>query len=101
MPRNSTVDVLCDSDVWTTCPLNDLLNTSFVLLSSGESAWYALTDAGCAIIGARNLSRDLGRVFSAHLEGDASAAPMALGEFDTAKRELCGCELSSRKRRSC
>ena len=48
MPRNSTVDVLCDSDAWTTCPLNDLLNTSSVLLSSGESAWNALTDAGCA-----------------------------------------------------
>ena len=35
--------------------------------SSGESEWC------CAIIVLRNLTRDLGRVFSAHLRGDASA----------------------------
>ena len=45
-----------------------------IALSSGESEWYALTHAACAITGLKNLSRDLGRNLEAHLMGDASAA---------------------------
>ena len=42
--------------------------------SSGESEWHALTHAACAVIGLKNLSRDLGRNLETHLIGDASAA---------------------------
>ena len=45
-----------------------------VAFSSGESEWYALTHDACAVIGLKNLSRDLGRHLAAHLTGDASAA---------------------------
>ena len=45
-----------------------------IALSSGESEWYSLTHAGCAVIGLRNLARDMGRDLTAHLSGDASAA---------------------------
>ena len=45
-----------------------------IALSSGESEWYALTHAGCAFIGQKNLCRDMERVLAAHMAGDASAA---------------------------
>ena len=45
-----------------------------IALSSGESEWYALTHAACAVIGLKNLFCDLGRNVEAHLMGDASAA---------------------------
>ena len=44
-----------------------------IALSSGESEWYALTRAGCAVIGLKNLCRDMGRDLAAHMAGDASA----------------------------
>ena len=43
-------------------------------LSSGESEWRAVTHAGCAVIGLKNLCTDLGRDLAAHMAGDASAA---------------------------
>ena len=45
-----------------------------IALSSGESERYALTHAACAVIGLKNLPRDLGRNLETHLRGDASAA---------------------------
>ena len=41
--------------------------------SSGDSEWYALTHAGSAVIGVRNL-HDLGRVLFAYFKGNVSGA---------------------------
>ena len=45
-----------------------------IALRSGESEWYALAHAGCAVIGLKNLCRDMGRDPAAHMAGDTSAA---------------------------
>ena len=45
-----------------------------IALSSGESEWYVLTHAGCAVIGLKNLCWDVGRDLAGHMAGDASAA---------------------------
>ena len=42
-------------------------------LSYGENEWYPLTHVACAVIGLKNLSRDLGRNLESHLMGDTPA----------------------------
>ena len=63
-----------------------------IALSFGECEWFALTHAGCAIIGVGNLSRDLERLLSAHLKSEVThqhptelEPEVALDTYDTAK----------------
>ena len=77
-----------------------------IALSLGESEWYALTHAGCAVIGLKNLCRDMGRYLAAHTAGDASAASGteregAWARSDTWRRERCGSRSTSPRKTFC
>ena len=69
--RSTTCNILVHGDHF----LKMICSTQVpIALSSGESEWYALTHAGCAVIGLKNWCRDMGRDLAARMAGDASAA---------------------------
>ena len=69
--RSTTCNVLMHGDHF----LKMICSTQVpIVLSSGESEWYAFTHAGCAVIGLKNPCCDMGRGLAAHMAGDASAA---------------------------
>ena len=69
--RSTTCNVLMHGDHF----LKMICSTQVpITLSSGESEWYALTHAGCTVIGLKNLCRDLGGDLVVYMVGDASAA---------------------------
>ena len=85
--RSTTCNILMHGDHFLKMICSTQVPTA---LSSGESEWYALTHAGCAVIGLKNLCRDMGQDLAAHVAGDAPAAKWKWNEKGRGQDQTLG-----------